>query len=184
MLTRNRPGLFRDLSLAITSSGASITGAHLNTGEGGLVINSFYLLGSDGEAFSAKSPHVLEALGKSAERAAIGDTKKLNVPQALKSRRAGAIPVKPVVKFPKTERDDTCIIEVQGRDRPGLLYQLSDFLTESGFDISSAHIEVVGAMAVDVFYVRCQSLSDKQKTKLRTGLLDILRGPNAKTKAA
>jgi len=37
VLTRNRTGLFRDLTLAISASGASITGARLNTGKDGLV---------------------------------------------------------------------------------------------------------------------------------------------------
>lgn len=184
VLTRNRTGLFRDLSLAITASGASITGARLNTGEDGLVLDVFYLLGPDGEAFGAKSPHLLEALRQTARHAAMGKTSKLIVPKAFKSRRAGAIPVRPKVRFPKTETSDTCIIEVQGRDRPGLLFKLSAFLTEAGFDISTAHIEVVGAMAVDVFYVRCTELDDKTKKQLRAGLLDILRDPDAKSKAA
>ena len=177
VITRNRAGLFRDLSLAITASGASITGAHLNTGEGGLVINTFYLLGPDGEAFSAKSPHVLDALRDTARAAAKGEIEKLVVSQGLKSRRAGAIPVKALVNFPDTERADTCIIEVQGRDRPGLLHELSAFLNHADLDILSAHIEVVGAMAVDVFYVRCTGLDESRKTELRASLLDILRDP-------
>jgi [protein-PII] uridylyltransferase len=184
VLTRNRPGLFRDLSLAITASGASITGARLNTGADGLVINTFYLLGADGEAFSAKSPHVLEALRATSRHAAQGQTDKLSIPIGLKSRRAGAIPVVPKVRFPSTEAEDTCIIEVQGRDRAGLLYELAAYLTEAGFDISTAHIEVVGAMAVDVFYVQCAVLDEKTKKRLRTGLLDILRDPDTKSKAA
>ncbi len=184
VLTRNRTGLFRDLSLAITASGASITGARLNTGKDGLVMDVFYLLGPDGEAFGAKSPHLLEALRATARHAARGQTSRLVIPKAMKSRRAGAIPVRPKVRFPETERSDTCIIEVQGRDRVGLLHELSAYLTEAGFDISTAHIEVVGAMAVDVFYVRCAELDDKTKKDLRAGLLDILRDPVSKSKAA
>ena len=184
VLTRNRPGLFRDLCLAITASGASITGARLNTGDTGLVMDVFYLLGPNGEAFGSKSPHILEALRASARHAARGKTDKLSISQGQRSRRAGAIPVKPKVRFPETERADTCIIEVQGRDRPGLLFELSAFVTEAGFDISTAHIEVVGAMAVDVIYVRCAELNEKTKKHLRSGLLEILRDPNEKAEAA
>jgi len=184
VLTRNRTGLFRDLTFAITASGASITGASLNTAESGLVLNVFYLLGSDGEAFAAHSPHHLELLRASARKAAMGQTDQLAIPSQLKSRRAGAIPVRPKVRFPATQREDICIIEVQGRDRPGLLHALSAFLTEVGYDISSAHIEVVGAMAIDVFYLRCIGMSDQRKKMLRAGLLDILRDPEIKTKAA
>ena len=184
VLTRNRTGLFRDLCLAMTASGASITGARLNTGETGLVMDVFYLLGPDGEAFGAQSPHLLEALRATARHAARGQTERLIIPKGLKSRRAGAIPVRPKVRFPSTEAEDTCIIEVQGRDRIGLLNELSAYLTKAGFDISTAHIEVVGAMAVDVFYVRCAVLSEKDKKRLRAGLLNILRDPVAKSKAA
>lgn len=184
VLTRNRAGLFRDLCLAMTASGASITGARLNTGDTGLVMDVFYLLGPDGEAFGAQSPHLLEALRATARHAADGHTENLVIPQGLKSRRAGAIPVRPKVRFPTTETEDTCIIEVQGRDRPGLLSELAAYLTDAGFDISTAHIEVVGAMAVDVFYVRCAALDEKSKKKLRAGLLNILRDPKKKAKAA
>jgi len=184
VLTRNRIGLFRDLTLAITASGASITGASLNTAENGLVMNVFYLLGPDGEAFASGSPHTLDVLRTTARKAAMGEAKDLVIPNKLKSRRAGAIPVRPKVGFPATQRSDTCIIEVQGRDRPGLLYSLSAFLTEVGYDISSAHIEVVGATAIDVFYLRCIGMNDQRKKMLRTGLLDILRDPEIKTKAA
>lgn len=177
VLTRNRPGLFRDLARAITASGASITGARLNTGKDGLVINTFYLLGPDGEAFSAESPHVLDHLRTTSRLAAQGETDGLSMPTGMKSRRAGAIPVTAKVRFPKTQTSDTCIIEVQGRDRPGLLSELSACLTDAGLDISTAHIEVVGAMAVDVFYVRCSVLDEKTKKRLRAGLLNILRDP-------
>ena len=51
-------------------------------------------------------------------------------------------------------------------------------------DISSAHIEVVGATAIDVFYLRCIGMNDQRKKMLRAGLLDILRDPEIKTKAA
>lgn len=184
VLTRNRTGLFRDLCRAMTSSGATIAGARLNTAENGLVMNVFYLLGRDGEAFAAGSRHRLDALRRAARLSAVGEVKGLSSPQVIKSRRAGAIPVRPRVRFPATTRDDINIIEVQGRDRPGLLNELAARLTEAGFDITSAHIEVVGAMAVDVFYVRGVVLDDKVKKTLRADLLDILRDPEAKPKAA
>ena len=184
VLSRNRVGLFRDLSLAISSSGASITGARLNTADNGLVMNVFYLLGPDGEAFAAHSQHHLQMLRSTSRKAAQGDTEGLVVPVRLSSRRAGAIPVRPRVRFPSTQHDETCIIEVQGRDRPGLLNELATFLTDNGFDISTAHIEVVGAMAVDVFYIQCANLDDKMKKKLRAGLMEILRDPEIKSKAA
>lgn len=184
IMTRNRSGLFRDLCLAITSSGASITGARLTTGDNGLVMNVFYLLGPDGGPFAAHSPHLLDALRTASRKVAAGSTTGLAPPKRIKSRRAGAIPVRPRVRFPATSREGVSIIEVQGRDRPGLLNELAACLTDAGFDITSAHIEVVGAMAVDVFYLHGAPLDEKFQKTLRADLLDILRDTVTKSKAA
>ena len=48
------------------------------------------------------------------------------------------------------------LIEVEGADRPGLLYEVTRALFESGLSISSAIIATYGERAVDVFYVRDQ----------------------------
>ncbi len=184
VMTRDRPGLFRDLCLAITASGASIAGAHLNTGKNGLVMNVFYLNNKDGNAFASDSDHALDNLRQLSLKAAKGQTDGLIIPRSVKSRRAGAIPVKRRVKFEDTTQGQTTIIEVQGRDRPGLLYELARYLTEQGFNIASAHIENVGAMAVDAFYLQGQTLDEARKKEIRAGLLPLLGSAPSNKKAA
>jgi len=46
------------------------------------------------------------------------------------------------------------VIEINGRDRPGLLYLITQVLTELGLQIASALITTYGERAVDVFYVK------------------------------
>ena len=46
------------------------------------------------------------------------------------------------------------VIEVNGRDRPGLLYDLTRALTALSLQIGSAKIATYGEKAVDVFYVK------------------------------
>lgn len=46
------------------------------------------------------------------------------------------------------------VIEVNGRDRPGLLYDVTAAMTELGLQIASAHISTYGERVVDVFYVK------------------------------
>ena len=46
------------------------------------------------------------------------------------------------------------IIEVDTRDRPGLLYDLTKTLAASNIYISSAVIATYGAQVVDTFYVK------------------------------
>jgi [protein-PII] uridylyltransferase len=45
------------------------------------------------------------------------------------------------------------VIEVNGRDRPGLLYDVTRALTECGLQITTAKISTFGERVVDVFYV-------------------------------
>ena len=45
------------------------------------------------------------------------------------------------------------VIEVSGLDRPGLLFELTNTLSDLNLDITSAHITTFGEKAVDVFYV-------------------------------
>jgi len=70
------------------------------------------------------------------------------------------------------------VIEINGRDRLGLLHDVTTFLTASGLQISSAHISTYGERVVDVFYVRdVFGLKVEQEEKLdvlRDGLLDIV----------
>jgi [protein-PII] uridylyltransferase len=49
---------------------------------------------------------------------------------------------------------DTTVIEVNGRDRPGLLHDLTRALFVAGLTIHSAQIATYGERAVDVFYVK------------------------------
>ena len=46
------------------------------------------------------------------------------------------------------------VIEINGRDRPGLLHDVTKELTDLGLQISSALITTYGERAVDVFYVK------------------------------
>ncbi len=178
VLTRNRAGLFADLTKAISSCGASITGAQLNTSDFGLVMNVFYLQNTEGLAFGRQNNHALELLRKRAQRAAEGDIDHLTIPKARESRRAGAIPVKPYVRFPKNKSLETTILEIQGRDRPGLLHDIATILSEANVEVLSAHIEVVGTTAIDSFYLcvpgHDRALPDTTKKTLKNQLKTLL----------
>ena len=117
-----------------------------------------------------------------------GKIDELTVPEKRRSRRAEVIPVRPKVSFPETRSKERQIIEVVGRDRPGLLWQLADTLRRHDIDILSAHIENVGIKAMDTFYVRSLtdiSVSDKgRQTVIRKALMKILSEGNTKADKA
>ena len=72
--------------------------------------------------------------------------------------------------------DELTVIEVNGLDRTGLLYDLACILTGLNIDISSAHIATFGEKAVDVFYVtdsaRKKITREATQKKLREKLLE------------
>ena len=186
VLAKDRSGLFADLTKALASCGASISGAQLHTAQSGQVMNVFYLHGGDGRAFGQGSEHQIETLRRRALRAARGEPQDIIIPKDLPSRRSGAIPVKPQVKFLDHASNQQSIVEIQGRDRAGLLYQIAHIFDEEGLDVKSAHIEVVGTQAIDAFYVRDRAsdslLSPAMQARLQQKLFAILDNKNASSK--
>ncbi|MGB6228560.1 MAG: ACT domain-containing protein, partial [Litorimonas sp.] len=101
-------------------------------------------------------------------RAAIADgSDGLSIPRPIGSRRADAIPVVPKVRFSNTASGDATIVEVEGRDRPGLLWEVAAVLRDYDLEVLSAHIEGLGEKAVDAFYVRRSGPDPKIPDSLR-----------------
>ncbi|MDP7344637.1 MAG: ACT domain-containing protein, partial [Alphaproteobacteria bacterium] len=80
------------------------------------------------------------------------------------------------------------VVEINGRDRPGLLYDIGRVLTELGLSIVTAHISTYGAQAVDVFYVKdrygLQVTKNAEIERVRARLLAALDEPGATAKPA
>lgn len=177
VLTRDRIGLFADLTGVISACGAQIAGARLHTGHNGRVMDVFYLQNKEGLAFGRMNNHMLENLRGRIRACLSGEEISIQVPARKITRRAAAIPVKPAVRFiEKGVEENQTIIEIEGRDRPGLLYALGNGLLSEEVSILSAHIEVVGNRAIDAFYVKGPSgrLTSAQKKRLRQSLIEIL----------
>ena len=174
IMTTDRAGLFADMTGAIASSGASITGARLHTGEDGSVFNIFYLQNQDGLAFARVSSHMLESLRLKTLKAIRGEGVDGLDSLSRPSRRARSIPVKTQVAFEDREAKDVVILTVQGRDRAGLLHEIAKVLNGNELVILSAHIEVIGATAVDVFYLKYLDGSDQWRAEKRITVEDQL----------
>lgn len=191
VLCADRKGLFADITRAIAACGASVTGARLHTGPVGedgqaQVINVFYLQNADSKAFGSRNDSSRRTLERRTREALDGKGQSLVIPAALGSRRANAIPVRPRARFSDSASGDTTIIEVEGRDRPGLLSAIADVLRDHDLEVLSAHIEGLGEKAVDAFYVQRQGqdarLPDRLRRKVRADLKAVLS--DAETVAA
>ncbi len=68
----------------------------------------------------------------------------------------------------------TTVVEVNARDRPGLLARLAYVIHSAGHQLHSAHIATYGERAVDVFYLTGsdgKKLTDNESESLRIALL-------------
>jgi [protein-PII] uridylyltransferase len=79
--------------------------------------------------------------------------KQLLEKRTTAATRLEAFTVSPEVIINNQLSERFTVIEVAGRDRTGLLYDLTSTISDLSLDIASAHITTFGEKAVDVFYV-------------------------------
>lgn len=154
-LTILAPNHARLLSLfagACSSVGADIVGANITTTRDGYALDTFLLQREFDE--DADEERRAEHIRAAIERYLRGEAR---VQKVLENRRAEhrleAFDVVPRATVNNNLSDSYTVIEVAGRDRPGLLYELTSELSDLSLDISSAHIATFGEKVIDVFYV-------------------------------
>ncbi len=177
VLARDRVGLFADLAKAVSATGAQIIGARLHTGENKRVMNVFYLQNTENLAFGRANSKLLDQLRERAKTVINGGELSISIPAPTVSRRAAVIPIQPRANILESASGTTSIIEIEGRDRPGLLYKIANYLRCEDLNVLSAHIEVVGTSAIDAFYVvplSGEKMKPKQAAQVKKDLLRLL----------
>jgi [protein-PII] uridylyltransferase len=149
----NHPRLLALFAGACAAAGANIAGAHIMTTRDGSALDTFLLnreFKEDEDEFRRG-----RRIGDMIARLLRGDIwlKNLLAERGPPPRRIMAFTVEPEVIINNALSDQFTVIEVAGRDRPGLLYELTNTLSDLLLDITSAHITTFGEKAVDVFYV-------------------------------
>jgi [protein-PII] uridylyltransferase len=168
----DRAGLFADMARALAAMGADVVGARVFTSAGGQALDVFYLQDAAGEPFGRRHKPALDRACRAIEAAARGEPVAGERTRSALHRRATAFEITPMVTVDNDAASGATIIEVSGRDRPGLLADLAGALSGAGLSIRSAHIDSFGERAVDAFYVR----DEKSGRRMAEGRrLDALR---------
>jgi [protein-PII] uridylyltransferase len=153
LYTPDHPGLFSQLAGAVSISGGTIVDAKAFTTTDGFALDVFSVQDAEGGTFGDASR--VERLRQSIERTLRGEVyPRRAIAQRPAKRRSSAFRVTPRVNFDNEASASATVVEVEGLDRPGLLYEVTDALFQSGLSISSAMVSTYGERAVDVFYVR------------------------------
>lgn len=153
VIAPDRRGLFADLASVIAGFGANVVGARAFTIQGAEALDVFYVQDVAGQAYGCEAPRTLERLVEALEAAGRGETHTGEPKRPRDLGRAAAFTIIPTVTVDNDASEDASVIEVSGRDRPGLLGALAHTLTDAGLSILSAHIDNYGERAVDAFYV-------------------------------
>ena len=149
----DHPGIFSRLAGALALSGANVVDARTYTSKDGYATAIFWVQDADGHPYeSARIPRLKQTIekilrGEVVAREALKDRDKIK-----KSQRQFRFPTH--ITFDNEGSDIYTIIEVDTRDRPALLYDLTRTLAANNIYIASAVIATYGAQVVDSFYIK------------------------------
>ena len=181
----NHPGAFSRITGALALSRANIVDARTFTSKDGFATAVFWVQDSDGHPYEEARLGRLQTLieetlhGKVVARDEIKSRDKIK-----KRERAFRVPTS--ISFDNQGSEIYTIIEVDTRDRLGLLYDLTRTLANANVNISSAVIATYGEQVVDVFYVKdmfglkyyskpkCDMLEEKLREAITQGAQQAL----------
>jgi len=155
LLTVDDAGLFSRIAGAVAGHGINIAGARITTCADGTVLDVFQLQTAENEPVS--DGRLLTRVKQSIEKAVSGTLR----PQAALQERWQSLPER-VRHLPVPSRvilsnrisSTHTVVEVNGRDVPGLLHRLTHTLADLGLQIQTATVSTYGERVVDVFYVK------------------------------
>jgi len=149
----DHPGIFSRLAGALGLVGANVVDARTYTSKDGFATAVFWIQDAEGHPFEqSRLPRLRRMIRKTLQgevvpREAIKERDRLR-----KRERAFRVPTH--IMFDNDGSELYTIIEVDTRDRPGLLYDLTRTLATANVYIASAVIATYGEKVVDTFYVK------------------------------
>ena len=149
----DHPGIFSRLAGALTLVGANVVDARTYTSKDGYATATFWVQDAEGSPYEARRlPRLRTMIEKTLGGDVVVRDAVLDRDKIKKRERAFKVPTS--ISFDNEGSEIYTIIEVDTRDRPGLLYDLTRTLAAAHVQISSAVIATYGAQAVDTFYVK------------------------------
>ncbi len=149
----DHPGIFSRMCGALSLVGANVVDARTFTTKDGFATAAFWVQDSDGSPYEqARLPRLRRVIEKTLHGETVA-SEALASKDKMKKREK-AFRVSTSITFDNDGSEIYTIIEVDTRDRPGLLYDLTRTLASSNIYIASAVIATYGEQVVDTFYVK------------------------------
>ncbi|MEP1330603.1 [protein-PII] uridylyltransferase [Pseudophaeobacter sp.] len=149
----DHPGIFARVSGALALVGANVVDARSYTTKDGYVTDAFWIQDAEGHPFEAsRLPRLTQMILKTLKGEVI--TREALVSRDKIKKREKAFKVPTHITFDNEGSEIYTIIEVDTRDRTGLLYDLARTLADANVYIANAVIATYGEQVVDTFYVK------------------------------
>jgi len=149
----DHPGIFSRLAGALAIVGANVVDARTYTSRDGYATAVFWIQDAKGAPFAkSRLPRLRTMIGKTLKGEVV--TREALVDRDRIKKREGAFKVPTTITFDNEGSEIYTIIEVDTRDRAGLLYDLTRTLADNHVYIASAVIATYGEQVVDTFYVK------------------------------
>lgn len=149
----DHPGIFSRLAGALALVGANVVDARTYTSKDGFATAVFWIQDTDGHPYEAERlPRLRQMIHKTLSGEVVAGEAIRSRDKIKKRERAFRVPTH--ITFDNEGSEIYTIIEVDTRDRPGLLYDLTRTLAGNNVYINSAVIVTYGEQVVDTFYVK------------------------------
>ncbi len=149
----DHPGIFSRLAGALALVGANVVDAKTYTSSDGYATSVFWIQDAQGHPYEKSRQVRLGTMVNKALSGTVVARDALKDRDKFKKRERDFI-VPTEITFDNEGSEIYTIIEVDTRDRPGLLFDLTRTITINNVYIASAVIATYGVQAVDVFYVK------------------------------
>ena len=175
----DHPGIFSRLAGALALVGANVVDARTYTSKDGYATAIFWIQDADGHPFAdERLPRLRRTILKTLSGDVVAQDAIKSRDKIKKRERAFRVPTH--ITFDNDGSEIYTIIEVDTRDRPGLLYDLTRTLAANNVYIASAVIATFGEQVVDTFYVKdmfglkfhSQAKQTSLEAKLRTAIAE------------
>lgn len=154
LYVQDHPGLIARIVGALGVAGATIMSAKIHTSRDGMAMDNFIVQDMNGDTVDSKyqinelENSILDTLkGKVRPKERLGNRR-------IFGNKEDAFRVEPAVLIDNKASGRSTVLEINAKDRPGLLYDLTYALYGLKISIISAHVATYGERAVDVFYVQ------------------------------
>ena len=149
----DHPGIFSRLAGALALVGANVVDARTYTSKDGYATAAFWVQDTYGNPYKVTHLKRLHTMIEKTLKGEVITQEAIKDRDRLKKReRAFKVPTS--ITFDNDGSEIYTLIEVDTRDRPGLLFDLTRALANMNVYIASAVIATYGEQVVDTFYVK------------------------------